>query len=179
MLAGIVVFKYADTDNLLRIVIGLIVILAGAIIVVQLVKPIMDRPRFRFLMSSEGSLDLFCPWWKSGSEIKDLFPLVDKDEFKSFPSGHTNVAALTMPVLAFLPAISSKIKVNGRVLFYAGFAYTLIVAISRITVAAHFLSDVSFALLISILVYLVIDLLWFRSDKIYNLIFNHKKTNNA
>ena len=138
VLFGIFVFRHSDSDALVRTIITLFAIIVISILVVQITKSIMDRPRYRFLVSEEGNLSYFCSWWQRGSVTKDYFVTagVAKDEFKSFPSGHTNIAALALPLLAYLPTMSSKIKVNCRVMFYVGLAYALVVAVSRITVAA-------------------------------------------
>lgn len=178
VLFGIVVFKHSDKDNLIRYVFTLAVIIVVAIVFVQVIKPIMDRPRFRFLISEEGSLEYYKNWWQSGSDVKSAFPTLGSDELKSFPSGHTNVGALLIPVLASLPAICNKIKVNARILFYGAFAYSLVLAFSRITVAAHFLSDVSFGLLITMLVYWAVDFVFIRHETTWDFVskfFRHKE----
>lgn len=170
VLLGIYLHKVSDSDKLVRYLITLFVIIVISILVVQVTKTIMDRPRYRFLVSKEGSLNYFCQWWERGSDIKEFLSSsqIPSDEFKSFPSGHTNIAALALPLLAYLPLISSKIKINSRVLFYIAFGYTLVVAVSRITVAAHFLSDVSFALFITTFVYWIGEMLLVRNDNLWN-----------
>ena len=170
VLFGIYLYKVSDSDKLVRYLITLFVIIVISILVVQVTKSIMDRPRYRFLVSKEGSLNYFCQWWERGSDIKDFLSSIQipSDEFKSFPSGHTNIAAFALPLLAYLPLVSSKIKINSRVLFYIAFGYTLVVAVSRITVAAHFLSDVSFALFITTFIYWIGEMLLVRNDNLWN-----------
>lgn len=170
-LFGIFLFKNSDTDHLLRYVVSIAFIAIFSIVIVQVTKIIMDRPRYRLIVSDKKYSDLFCQWWERGSEAKDFYGAsVGSDEFKSFPSGHTNMGALLIPVMAYLPLISNKIKVNSRILFYGAFAYTLLLAFSRITVAAHFLSDVSFGLLITAFIYWLFDFIFIRHDKAWKFI---------
>lgn len=170
VLFGIYIYKNSDPNYILRYLLTLAIIIVVGIVMVQVVKSIMQRPRYRFLISEEGSLEYFKNWWQRGNDIKGAFTTIGSDEFKSFPSGHTNVGALLIPVLAYLPTMCSKIKINARILFYGAFAYTIILAFSRITVAAHFLSDVCFGLLITMLVYWAFDFILVRHDKTWNVI---------
>ena len=179
VLFGIYVFKNSKAENLILYVVTLCFIIIVAILLVQGVKIIMQRPRFRFLISEEGSLEYFCSWWQRGHDVKIAFPDIASDEFKSFPSGHTNVGALLIPVVAYLPTMCEKIKVNARILFYGAFVYTLVLAVSRITVAAHFLTDVSFGILFTALVYFAFDILFTKCKKpaqIVNTIFADKQS---
>ena len=171
VLFGLYIFKVSDNDDLVRYLITLFAIVVGSILIVQVTKSIMDRPRFRFIVSEQGTLNYFCQWWERGSDIKDFLSSsgIASDEFKSFPSGHTNIAALSLPLLAYLPLLSSKIKINSRVLFYVGLIYTLVIAVSRITVAAHFLSDVSFALFITTFVYWIIEKILVRENGLWGV----------
>ena len=61
-------------------------------------------------------------------------------EFRSFPSGHTANASCLM-LLSLLPKICPKLTGRQTLLFSIGFLWALLVAFSRITVGAHFLTD--------------------------------------
>ena len=65
------------------------------------------------------------------------------DSCKSFPSGHTFSAAVIYSLLC-LPSLFDKLnKPWIKALFYVGtIGYTAFVAISRILVGAHYMSDV-------------------------------------
>ena len=96
----------------------------------------------------------FTNWWQinvfSKPEIRtdayvEAFKDNDSGAFKSFPSGHT-VAAATSFGLIILPDMFTKLN-NKKIkwLFWViPIVYTILVAISRIVAAAHYLSDVTF-----------------------------------
>lgn len=81
-------------------------------------------------------------WYQPGSPDKALFMEhgVSKEEFKSFPSGHTANAAVLMTLTAF-GALNPKLRDKTSLLLWVGFAFALVVAFSRIVAGAHFLSD--------------------------------------
>jgi membrane-associated phospholipid phosphatase len=105
-----------------------IVLVLGEVILVNIVKIVWGRPRMRIIESA----DQFRKWF-----IIDT-PALNND-YKSFPSGHTanGFAAIGFSVL--LPYLSnlSKKKVMAFGLIWGSF-----VALSRVVLGAHFLSDV-------------------------------------
>ena len=110
-------------------------------------KRIGGRPRWRFLYElggvwKETPYD-FQNWWNFA-----WFKNPKNDYFKSWPSGHTATASLAI-LLGLLPQVMKKPFRNSElVLFGCGLLYALIVAFARILAGAHFLSDVSFGLLV-------------------------------
>ena len=73
-----------------------------------------------------------------------------KEEFKSFPSGHTSVCAMTMFGVVLFPFITGKELKRQVLYFYIAMAYTLFVAFTRLLVGAHYLSDVGMGGLITL-----------------------------
>ena len=69
---------------------------------------------------------------------------IHKDNFKSYPSGHTAEASIVLVAFTFLPLANKKFEKYQLPLFLGGCALVLLVALARILAAAHFLSDVSF-----------------------------------
>ena len=115
------------------------------------VKGIFNRPRYRILVSEHPNL--FYNWWERCTNSKDLMEQynVGTEEFKSFPSGHAAVSALTMFGVVIFPFVSGKELKNQVIYFYIGLAYTLFVAFTRLLVGAHYLSDVGMGALITTL----------------------------
>lgn len=111
------------------------------------IKLVIHRPRYRFLVR-EG-LTEFHNWWESQSNYKDFLDgsyvvdghVITKEEFKSFPSGHSGAAAILMMLLPSLTLFFEKLKGKETLLFYTGFVWTLINMFFRLRVGAHFLSD--------------------------------------
>lgn len=141
-----------------------IILVLGVMLVemifVNLVKIPWGRPRMR-LIANRGDV-VFQPWWVIGSELKDaLMTLgVAGEEFKSFPSGHTANAACAM-LLGTLPLVMPKLKGKETQLFLAGVCFTFIVAISRIVMGAHFLTDVTIGMSVTFIVEMIfIRTLW-------------------
>ena len=117
----------------------------------QVLKNIMRRPRFRSIGVIEGSV--FKNWWEP---FKDEYEVIKastleniSEEFKSFPSGHTGEAAILMFSLTFLTKVDENIKHQETLIFFVGLLLTLFMAFSRLTMGAHYLSDVSMGGLIT------------------------------
>jgi len=141
--------------ELIRFSVGLIVVIVGEMIIINLIKIGWSRPRMRMLeVHSEYS---FNPWWIFGSADKAdaLGQGISSEEFKSFPSGHTANAA----ILLYLAPMLAWMSERGRRLIgpavYVGLGWALAVAASRIVMGAHFLTDVTVGLMVTFLAVLV------------------------
>ena len=146
------IFKLAKLAVLMLIVEALYLVLVGAI------KTPIGRMRYR-AMNAIGDIDFsyYTPWYKingarnvdingiivSGSAERDSALFGATDTCKSFPSGHTYCAATSF-VLVCLPDLFERFKKTWiKVLCWTvPSVYTLTVAVCRIVVGAHFLSDV-------------------------------------
>lgn len=124
---------------------GLISILAllNPLLLVQLIKLTWGRVRFRDL--APGYID-FTPWF---------LPQGFTDNY-SFPSGHTAMSMMLLPLLVYVKDKKFKdpVKILITVLVIG---WGLFVALSRIAVGAHYASDTlfssGFAAIITILFY--------------------------
>ncbi len=144
-LLAVIFLDHHNLDNSLKL--GLVILLASLLqlLLINLLKKIGCRPRYRFLidtsLNTEG--DVFRPWY--------LFQPFAKsgDNFKSWPSGHVGTATLTLMLTCLCPLFRFKYKGMEYVTYFVTLAYTLLIAYTRIRCGAHFLSDVSTALLVS------------------------------
>ncbi|MBR1983997.1 MAG: phosphatase PAP2 family protein, partial [Clostridia bacterium] len=143
---------------LLKIVIKLTLLSLVTMIIIMSSKNIMNRPRFRFVLES-NNVDHFRNWWQSGKDIKQSLELTTvTDEFSSFPSGHS---AYSMFAIFLFPALSgfiTKLEKYKPLLFVLGFIWWGLTAFSRLTVGAHYLSDVCIAGLVTLLSYGIVNL---------------------
>jgi len=118
----------------------------------QLLKVIVKRPRFRTIGVINGSV--FTNWWEPFNEqyevIQQSYVENISEEFKSFPSGHTGEAALLMFALPFLSKLEPKLRNKETLAFFIGFVYTLLMALSRMTMGAHYLTDICVGALLTI-----------------------------
>ena len=151
-----------DKKELWALTIVMIFIYAvGLIPVSYVIKLFIHRPRFRYLVNS-GEIS-FHNWWESYKAYKDYLatnPMIDgieitKEEFKSFPSGHSGAAAILMMFLPYMSAFYNKLKGKEVIMFYIGFAWALVMMFSRMLVGAHYLSDTCMGALILMAIYFI------------------------
>lgn len=148
--------RKSENPRLLKTVLLLSAVSILVMIIIMSVKGMMDRPRFRFVLSSANE-DYFRSFWESGADIKaSLASGALSDEFSSFPSGHS---AYSMFAIFLFPALADyipKLDKHRFILFILGFVWWGLTAFSRLTVGAHYLTDVCIAGIITILSYTVI-----------------------
>lgn len=154
---------------------GFIIICSALItnIVVQSLKPLFARMRYRAMtFLNDATFSGFTPWFNINGEIiltdfqKSLG--LSKDIFKSFPSGHT-AAATSILALCSIPFLFEDIKRYKKILlFVLPFVYVVVVALSRIVMGAHFLSDtlVSFVVgYVCVLAFTIVFVKYFNKRK--------------
>ena len=143
MVGGYFLFKDFKNDKMwivFLIIVGLLLIALLGII--PILKDTMHRPRYRIVSTTPVD---FHNWWEPCTDYKTYIEGgIDKDNFKSYPSGHTAEAAIFLVPTVFLPLAHDKFKKVQLPLFLGGCGLVLIVALARILAAAHYLSDVSF-----------------------------------
>jgi membrane-associated phospholipid phosphatase len=128
--------------------IGLLTFIVS-MIVVNLIKMGWGRMRFRAM---EGSTVGFSPWY-----LPQGFN--SNEEFKSFPSGHVANAALIL-FITLLPSFIPAWEKHKAKLKFVAYGWVILVALSRIVMGAHFLSDVTVGFLVTLLVFLLFSKLF-------------------
>ena len=125
------------------------------------IKLIIHRPRYRYAVRT-GVVE-FKNWWERFSEYKeyigvetDGFTLV-KEEFKSFPSGHSGTGMIMAMFLPFASFFFPKLKGKEILLFYIGVAFGFVMMFSRLLVGAHYLTDTCMGSLIVMVVYYIVN----------------------
>ncbi len=150
--------RRSEDQNLLKKALFLAVVSLVVLLLISSTKRIMCRPRFRFVLAT-GDTHYFRRWWQSGRALKaSLQVSATSDEFSSFPSGHSAYA--TFAIFLF-PALASYVRGLTKCrpfLFALGLVWWALTAFSRLTVGAHYLSDVVFGGLITILAYAIVSL---------------------
>ena len=146
----------SEDSELLKKTLFLVAVSLMTLIIISITKELMSRPRFRFVLATEN-IDYFKNWWQSGREIKTSLGMgIESDEFASLPSGHS---AYSMFAIFIFPALADYI---GRLekftvhLFALGLIWWAITAFSRLTVGAHYLTDVTIAGIVTILAYVIV-----------------------
>ena len=128
-------------------VVLMVQVLSGSL--VSALKGYVDRPRFRSMNSdygqAVGGFDLYVRWYEvtRNAEILRATPLADyTDAFRSFPSGHTQSAAISYSLITFIDVFDVRNKKTKLALWLAPILWTGLTAIGRIVAGAHFMSDV-------------------------------------
>lgn len=139
----------ADRGIVLRTAGAFLLVIFADILVVNLIKIPWGRARMRLVASDARAY--FMPWWQPGAELRDALVAagVAAEEFKSFPSGHSANSSCLM-LLALLPLLRPQWERRQTALFCAGFGWALAVAVSRIVMGAHYLSDTAVGLAVGL-----------------------------
>lgn len=135
-LALIFLFRFIQIPEKIKKPLAALAIAGIAVMAVQLsaveaMKYLWGRVRFRDLLAA-GNYDAFTPWYVINGINGN----------KSFPSGHTAGAAMSFLAM-LLPYVSEKAQKHKQLCFYIPFVYTCIVAVTRLVMGAHYLSDVA------------------------------------
>lgn len=132
---------------------GLVILLVVLMemILVNVVKIIWARPRMR----SMESIDQFKKWYEINGPL-------NSEEFKSFPSGHTANGFVMIVYSLFIP--KDKVRIKQWFIAFA-IVWGICVALSRILLGAHFLSDVAVGGYITVLLFYVFEGVFIKRSK--------------
>ena len=165
------VCRKGDQKQMWRVLICMVVIFTVALLPAGFViKLIIHRPRFRYLVRT-GAVS-FHNWWENCADYKNIietykdtgiegFPIT-KEDFKSFPSGHSGTGMIMAMFLPYFSFFFPKLKGKETILFYGGAAFGFLMMFSRMVVGAHFLTDTCMGSLIVIVVFYVVNEFAFR-----------------
>ncbi|MBR4495997.1 MAG: phosphatase PAP2 family protein [Acholeplasmatales bacterium] len=140
---GFYLFKNNENKNAwIILLIALFAILIPYVFLIEGIKLFVHRPRFRIV--NEGFVP-FKAWWENFKDYKEAISLynVTKEDFKSFPSGHTAEATMLLIFSIFIPMANTYLKKYQTPAIIFSICMILIMALGRILAAAHYLSDVS------------------------------------
>ena len=149
--------KANDAEGLARRVLMVIVALLASYVAIELVKNFMARPRPFTLFSGYDGIE-FSPWYSRSSGTAELMVAYDleKDAFKSFPSGHSVQAASLLATFYGLSLVFPGLQKKLGIAFAAEIIFALAVMACRMILGAHFLSDVSVGALMGVVAFLIL-----------------------
>ena len=149
--------KENNAEDLARRVIIVVAVLAVSFVAVEIVKPFMSRPRPRLLFAGHEGLD-FCPWYRRFTDADKFMSTygIEKDAFKSFPSGHSLQAASVLAAFYGLSLVYPGLQQKLGIVLAVEVIFALVVMACRMILGAHFLSDVSMGALVSAATFFVI-----------------------
>ncbi|MEG0051090.1 MAG: phosphatase PAP2 family protein [Terrisporobacter sp.] len=141
--------KYATTnkEELRKAAIVGVLTFVFVIIAFNSIKLLWGRERYRHMIAV-GSFAGFSKWFTPQG-------LASGNEFMSFPSGHSANAAI-MIWITLIPTFITDLKDKKN--WFIGFAilWILLVPISRIIVGAHFASDVTMGVTITLVIFTIL-----------------------
>jgi membrane-associated phospholipid phosphatase len=150
-------FQKFNVDNLVKLRdVSLIMMLVSAASFggVQVVKHVMGRVRFRALDETYSEFTNFLT-------IRDFLGGLEGDDFKSFPSGHTASAACLITTLLIPFKFSNKKWITYLTLAVASL-YTIVVALSRVFIGAHYASDTLFGCACTVGCFIVVYIIFLK-----------------
>ena len=149
--------KANDAKDLARGVLLVIVVLVVSFLLVEIVKNYMARPRPRLLFAGYEGIE-FCPWYQKCAGAADFMATygIEKDAFKSFPSGHSLQAAALLTAFWGLSLVYPRLREKLGLVLVVGIIFALAVMACRMILGAHFLSDVSMGALVSVIAFLIL-----------------------
>ena len=158
--AGYLVCRKGDVKQLWPMLLVMVVIFTVSLLPAGFViKLIIHRPRYRYLVRT-GVLP-FYNWWENCANYKDYigghidgFPIT-KEDFKSFPSGHSGTGMIMAMFLSYAPFFFKKLKGKETIMFYIGVLWGLTMMFSRMLVGAHYLTDTCMGSLIVMVVFYI------------------------
>lgn len=145
-----IVYRSCDTRNpakLRRTALFILFTVLVTTVIVAFIKIPWGRPRYRSVIAVK---DLeYQPWYVIGKKTRDAFEgILDHEEFKSFPSGHTASAAYIL-TLVTLKNVIPALKGQENLLMIIGFTWIILTGLARIVSGAHFLTDVTAGFMIT------------------------------
>ena len=161
------VCKKGDAKHLWTILLIMTAIFVLALLPAGFViKLIIHRPRYRYVVRS--GLTRFYEWWQMFPEYKNYISTSDnpivlygveitKEEFKSFPSGHSGTGMIMAMFLPFASFFFPKLKGKETILFYIGATWGFLMMFSRLLVGAHYLTDTCMGSLICMIAFYVVN----------------------
>ena len=115
-------------------------------IIINVMKSMWNRTRFDTMLNNDGDFDRFTSWVDLGG-----------NGGTSFPSGHT-IAAASILLCVFLPLLFKECKGDEKKFLFIGYVYTGLVALGRIIIGRHYLSDVTMSMLVATI---LLTILWY------------------
>lgn len=164
---GYLICRKGNQKQLWRVLIIMTIIFVVALLPAGfLIKLVIHRPRYRYAVRC-GVTDYYA-WWQLFPNYKEFistpeYPIfregfeITKEEFKSFPSGHSGTGMIMAMFLPYAAFFFPKLKGKETLLFYIGVAFGFLMMLSRMLVGAHYLTDTCMGSLIVMVVFYVVN----------------------
>lgn len=159
VISYIIAKKYSSTnrEELRNAAIVGVLTFVFVVITFNLVKMGWGRERYRHMIAT-GSFEGFSLWFTPQKLTTD-------NEFMSFPSGHSANSAI-MIWITLIPTFITSLREKKN--WFIGFSllWILVVPISRIMVGAHFASDVTMGVTITLIIFAILESRYIKKEDI-------------
>lgn len=138
----------ANSDAMRRIIV-VVAALVLSLLLVELLKGAMMRPRYRTIVASDDGSVPFVPWYRRCMDARRLMTEqgIAETGFRSFPSAHAVQAASVLTSYLGLVVVWPGLRRRRKAIVVAAFLFVVMVMACRIALGAHFLSDVGAGML--------------------------------
>lgn len=136
-----------------------LIVSVSSFVMVSGTKYVWGRVRYRDLSDD-------CSEFTNFLTINGLSNGLEGDNYRSFPSGHTNAASCIL-ILSLIPARYSNKKWLKYLVISLCCLYVLTVAISRVVVKAHYASDVLFGFGINFACFMITYIIFKKKGWLY------------
>ena len=138
------------------IAIGSIILIAGITSdwINLWLKQVASRPRYKYLVTLDNPKSAFRNWWEMIPNLAG-----SNDSFKSWPSGNMTIASMMFSLPLFAEVLKKKNNIIRWTLFGFACVWVILYGYNRIHMMAHFLTDVSFGVLVTYVIHGVASIL--------------------
>lgn len=143
----------SEDKDLVRLIMGFIVMLLISFVIMEAVKSIFCRPRYRIVVRGLEGIG-FIPWYTRFEGAKNYISAygLESTDLRSFPSGHSLLSISCIYLFPALSVLFPKLKGKENVLSVIGLLFGMLVMFTRMVLGAHYLSDVSAGALIGVII---------------------------
>ena len=163
-LLGYFFLEKINNKHLFRTYLIIVITILFMVALIEVIK--ICFPRLRYTSVVVLGKDYYRAWYNTdfslNKEFVEKWSLVNSEEIKSFPSGHSNMGISAAFIMMFIPKLVKKVEGKEVYFFYGGFLFFLLVAFARIFIGAHYLSDTMFAGTLALLVYFISNEIYLR-----------------
>lgn len=136
----------SDPDKLIAVGIALIAATIAADALMQSLKEIASRPRYKYLLTLDDPLSEYRDWWEMTPYLAG-----NNDNYQSWPSGHMSIVAVLFSFPLLTDCLKKSSARKNAIAYAFVCVFVLLGGYNRIHMTNHFLSDVCFGTLNSLL----------------------------
>ena len=132
----------SDPDKLILVGAALVTATFAADAVMQWLKQVGSRPRYKYLLTLEDPAQEFRNWWQMIPNLAG-----SNDNYQSWPSGHMSIVSMLFALPALTDCMKNRSMRKNMTAFVLVCLFVLLCGYNRIHMTNHFLSDVCFGVL--------------------------------